>query len=162
MKIFLAGSTGALGSALLPLLTDSGHEVVALVRNAAKAAQVEATGATAAVADPLDRPALTAAVRSAAPEVVIHQLTALAGAGNFKKLEQEFALTNRFRTEVTDTLPGRLQRQGEAGARLAAPLPHLAARFHGGLVATRAAAITFCPRGGWIRRRTSRRGRFRT
>jgi hypothetical protein len=47
---------------------------------------------------------LTAAIRRAEPEVIIHQLTALAGVGNFKKLDEEFALTNRFRTEVTDTM----------------------------------------------------------
>ncbi len=36
--------------------------------------------------------------------MIIHQLTALSGVGNFRKFDQEFALTNRFRTEVTDTL----------------------------------------------------------
>ena len=56
------------------------------------------------VAHPLDRKALTAAVTSSKPDAVVHQLTALAHAGNFKKLDEEFALTNRFRTEVTDTL----------------------------------------------------------
>jgi nucleoside-diphosphate-sugar epimerase len=36
--------------------------------------------------------------------VIIHQLTALAGVGNFKRFDEEFALTNRFRTEVTNTM----------------------------------------------------------
>lgn len=64
-----------------------------------------ALGAKAVVADALDKEALTAAVRKAEPEVIVHQLTALAGiSGNFKKLDEEFALTNRFRTEVTDNL----------------------------------------------------------
>jgi nucleoside-diphosphate-sugar epimerase len=36
--------------------------------------------------------------------VIIHQLSALSGVGNLRKFDQEFALTNRFRTEVTDTL----------------------------------------------------------
>ncbi|HCU12936.1 MAG TPA: dehydrogenase, partial [Gemmatimonadetes bacterium] len=40
----------------------------------------------------------------AEPDVIIHQLTALSAVGNFRKFDQEFALTNRFRTEVTDTL----------------------------------------------------------
>jgi nucleoside-diphosphate-sugar epimerase len=66
---------------------------------------VEALGAKAAVADALDKDELTAAIRKAEPEVIMHQLSALAGAtGNFKRFDQEFALTNRFRTEVTDTL----------------------------------------------------------
>jgi nucleoside-diphosphate-sugar epimerase len=104
MKVFVAGSTGAIGKRLVPNLVGHGHEVVALVRTPQKAKEIEAVGAKAAVADALDKDALTMAVRKAEPEVIIHQLTALTGAGNFKKLDEEFALTNRFRTEVTDTL----------------------------------------------------------
>ena len=104
MRVFVAGSTGAVGKQLLPLLLESGHEVVALVRSSPKAREVEALGATAAMANALDKDELTAAVKQAAPEAVVHQLTALTGVANFKKLDEEFALTNRFRTEVTDTL----------------------------------------------------------
>lgn len=104
MKIFLTGGTGAIGRFLVPQLLENRHEVVALTRSAEKAVRLEEMGATAAIADPLDKQQLTAAVRMAEPEVIIHQLTALSGAGNFKKLDQEFALTNRFRTEVTDNL----------------------------------------------------------
>ncbi len=77
---------------------------MALTRSAEKAVAIEEMGASAVIADPLDKQQLTAAVRRAEPEVIIHQLTALTGAGNFKKFDEEFALTNRFRTEVTDTL----------------------------------------------------------
>src|SRR6266498_3840144 len=104
MKVFVAGSTGAVGKSLVPLLVESGHEVVALVRTPQKAKEVEALGAKAAVADALDKGELTAAIRRAEPEVIIHQLTALAGVANFKRLDEDFALTNRLRTEVTDTL----------------------------------------------------------
>jgi nucleoside-diphosphate-sugar epimerase len=104
MKVFVAGGTGVVGRSLVPHLVERGHEVVALVRTPQKSKDVEALGATAALANALDKGELTAAVRRAEPEVIIHQLTALAGVGNFKKLDQEFALTNRFRTEVTDTL----------------------------------------------------------
>ena len=104
MKIFVTGGTGALGKFLLPQLIDKGHEVVALTRSADKAEGIEKTGASAVIADPLDKQQLTAAVRRAEPEVIIHQLTALSTVANFKKLDQEFTLTNRFRTEVTDTL----------------------------------------------------------
>ena len=104
MRVFLAGSTGAIGQRLLPHLINGGHEVVALVRSPEKGKHVEALGVKAAVADALDKDGLTAAVRSAEPEVVIHELTALAGVRDFKRLDDEFALTNRFRTEVTDTL----------------------------------------------------------
>jgi nucleoside-diphosphate-sugar epimerase len=44
------------------------------------------------------------AVRSASPEVVIHQLTALSNFRNLKKLDEELALTNRLRTEGTKFL----------------------------------------------------------
>src|SRR5256885_13417864 len=104
MKVFVTGATGAIGRFLLPQLLENGHEVVALTRSADKAELIERIGASAVIADPLDKQQLTAAVRRAEPDVIIHQLSALSGAGNFRKLDQEFALTNRFRTEVTDNL----------------------------------------------------------
>lgn len=104
MKVFVTGGTGAIGRFLLPQLLEGGHEVVALTRSQVKAELLDRMGVTAVIADPLDKQQLTAAVRRAEPEVIIHQLTALSEVGNFRKLDQEFALTNRFRTEVTDTL----------------------------------------------------------
>src|SRR6202521_2315785 len=104
MKVLVTGGTGAIGKFLLPLLVENKHEVVALTRSVIKAAQLEDSGVSAAIVDPLDKPRLTAAVRRAEPDVIIHQLSALSGVGNFRKFDQEFALTNRFRTEVTDTL----------------------------------------------------------
>jgi nucleoside-diphosphate-sugar epimerase len=100
----VAGSTGVVGKSLVPLLLESGHEVAALSRTHQKAKPLEALGAKVAVADALDKEGLSAAIRRAEPEVIIHQLTALAGVGNFKKFDEEFALTNRLRTEVTDTM----------------------------------------------------------
>jgi nucleoside-diphosphate-sugar epimerase len=104
MKVFVTGGTGALGMFLLPQLLENGHEVVALTRSPAKAELIDRTGASAVIADPLDKQQLTAAVRRAEPEVIIHELSALRAVGNFRKFDQEFALTNRFRTEVTDNL----------------------------------------------------------
>ena len=104
MKIFVTGGTGAIGKFLLPQLLEMKHDVVALTRSAQKAVTLEDIGVSPVIADPLDKQALTAAVRRAEPDVIIHQLSALSGAGNFRKLDQEFALTNRFRTEVTDNL----------------------------------------------------------
>lgn len=123
MRVFVAGSTGAIGKQLVPHLVENGHDVVALVRAAQKSRALEAMGAKVALADALDKDALTAAIRRAEPEVVIHQLTALAGAGNFKKFDEEFALTNRFRTEVTDTML--------AAARLAGTRRFIAQSFCG-------------------------------
>lgn len=104
MKVFVAGSTGAIGRSLLPLLIEKGHEVVALVRTPARAKDVEALGARAAVADALDPDGLRAAIRRAAPETVIHELTSLKGVTNFRRFDQDFALTNRFRTRTLDTM----------------------------------------------------------
>lgn len=104
MRVFVAGGTGVVGKFLVPLLVETGHEVVGLARSVQKGKAVEAMGAKAVVADALNKEQLTDAIRRAEPEVIIHQLTALTGVGNFKRLDEEFALTNRFRTNVTDTM----------------------------------------------------------
>jgi nucleoside-diphosphate-sugar epimerase len=104
MKVLVTGGTGAIGKFLLPLLLENKHEVVALTRSVTKAPLLEDAGVSAVIVDPLNKERLIAEVRRAEPDVIIHQLTALSGVGNFRKLDQEFALTNRFRTEVTDNL----------------------------------------------------------
>jgi nucleoside-diphosphate-sugar epimerase len=78
-RIFLAGATGVIGSRLLPRLVAAGHDVVGMTRRPESAARLEAVGAAAVVADALDRDAVLAAVERARPDVVIHQLTDLAG-----------------------------------------------------------------------------------
>jgi 2-alkyl-3-oxoalkanoate reductase len=103
MRVFVAGGTGV-GKYLMPLLVKNGHEVLALVRTAQKAKAVEDLGAKVSYADALNKDDLTAAIRRAEPEVIIHQLTALAGVGNFKRFDEDFALTNRFLTDITDTM----------------------------------------------------------
>ena len=114
MKIFVAGATGALGSRLVPMLADGGHDVVAMTHSPQKADGLRALGAEPAIADGLDRGSVMQAVMRAEPEVVIHQMTALTGAGNPRKFDQEFALTNRLRTEGTDHL---LEAAAAAGTR---------------------------------------------
>jgi uncharacterized protein YbjT (DUF2867 family) len=58
MKVALTGATGFIGSHVLTELHDHGHEVTALIRDDAQAATVKARGATPAVADLYDRPAV--------------------------------------------------------------------------------------------------------
>ncbi|GAA4562586.1 NAD-dependent epimerase/dehydratase family protein [Planotetraspora kaengkrachanensis] len=78
MRIFLAGATGVIGRRMVPLLVEEGHEVTALTRRPDRAAALRASGAEPVVADALDPASLAAAVREAAPDIVMHQLTDLA------------------------------------------------------------------------------------
>jgi nucleoside-diphosphate-sugar epimerase len=59
MKVALTGATGFIGSHVLADLHEHGHEVTALVRDDAQADTVAARGATPAVVDLYDRPAVT-------------------------------------------------------------------------------------------------------
>ena len=74
-----------------------------MTRTPAKAARLRELGAEPVVADALDREAVMAAVREARPEVVVHQLTAIA-AMSTRNLDASFVATNRLRTEGTDNL----------------------------------------------------------
>lgn len=114
MKVFVAGGSGAVGDRLLPVLVAAGHEVVAMTRSPAKQEQLRASGATPAVADGLDRASVIEAVTGAEPEVVIHQMTGLTRAKSFRRFDDEFAVTNRLRTEGSDHL---IEAARMAGAR---------------------------------------------
>jgi len=105
MKIFILGGTGVIGRYLVPLLVSEGHEVTALVRSAERISEAEKIGAKGVTADVFNEEELISLIKKNESEIIIHQLTALAGVtGNFRKFDQEFELTNRFRTVVTDTL----------------------------------------------------------
>lgn len=102
MRIFLAGASGAVGKRLLPLLVASGHHVTATTTTNAKLASLKAAGAAdAVVLDGLDRDAVLRAVTAARPEAIVHQMTALASMRSLKHFDDEFALSNRLRTEGT-------------------------------------------------------------
>ena len=103
MRVLVAGATGAIGRQLVPRLADAGHEVFAMIRKESDRAKMSELGAVSVVADALDRAAVEAAVREAAPEVVVHQLTAI-GNVDPRHMERSFAATNRLRVEGTDNL----------------------------------------------------------
>ncbi len=65
---------------------------------------LEELGAEPVIVDPLDARAVREAVVAARPDVVVHQLTALAGMGMSRNFDRTFAATNRLRTEGTDHL----------------------------------------------------------
>lgn len=77
MHVFVAGATGVLGRRIIPLLVAEGHRVTALSRTTEGGASVHAAGAVPVLADVYDAEALTRAMRVAAPDVVMHQLTDL-------------------------------------------------------------------------------------
>jgi nucleoside-diphosphate-sugar epimerase len=104
MRIFVAGATGVVGQQLLPRLTAQGHQVTATTRNPAKVERLRALGAEPAIVDGLDAMAVGEAVARAEPEVVIHQMTSLAGALSLRRFDRVFAVTNRLRTQGTDHL----------------------------------------------------------
>src|SRR5436305_303584 len=112
MRVFVAGATGAIGRELVPLLVQAGHEVLGLTRSAERGRAVEAAGAQPVVADALDRESIVAAVRDSAPDAVIDQLTAIPAAWDPRKIDQEFAPTNRLRTEGTRNLLEGLKAAG--------------------------------------------------
>ena len=103
MKIFVAGATGALGKPLVTQLVRRGHEVTGMTRSESKQDSLRELGAHPVVADALDPDAVARAVAEADPDVIVHQLTAIS-AMNPRRMERDFAATNRLRTEGTDHL----------------------------------------------------------
>ena len=104
MRIFVAGASGALGKRLVPMLVASGHDVVGMTRSESKRDLVRGLGARPVVADALDADAVGQAVSEAEPDVIVHQLTAIPASLNPRRLDRDFELTNRLRTEGTDHL----------------------------------------------------------
>ncbi|GAA4238172.1 NAD(P)-dependent oxidoreductase [Actinomadura meridiana] len=105
MRVFVTGATGALGGHLVPGLVAAGHDVTATTRTPGKTARLREAGAEPVVLDGLDRAAVIAAVGDAAPDVIVHQMTALGNdASGFRNVDRLFAATNELRTRGTDNL----------------------------------------------------------
>lgn len=132
MKVFVAGASGAIGRPLVRRLVEAGHEVTGTTRRPERAEGIRAAGAKAVVCDVFDRPALEAAVREAAPEVVINQLTSLPQRYNPRRASF-YEETNRVRSEGGRNL-------AEA-ARAAS-----ARRF-----LTQSISFLYAPEGSWVK-----------
>src|SRR3954462_3616999 len=104
MRVFLAGATGVVGRPLVPQLVKAGHHVVATTRTEAKVDRLSSLGAEPLVVDALDAAAVGEAVAKAEPDVIVHQMTALAGSSDLRLFDRTFATTNRLRTVGTDNL----------------------------------------------------------
>jgi nucleoside-diphosphate-sugar epimerase len=103
MRVFVAGATGAIGQQLVPRLVAAGHEVTGMTRSASKQAMLSELGAAPVVADALDPDQVADAVGRTKPDVIVHQLTAIASLDP-RHFDRDFALTNRLRIEGTDHL----------------------------------------------------------
>jgi 2-alkyl-3-oxoalkanoate reductase len=114
MRVFLAGATGVIGRRLVPVLLAQGHEVTGMARSSERAAEVRALGAETAVADALDADAVRAAVADARPQAVIHQLTSLPRRIDPRKIERDFSLNDRLRSEGTRHLVDAARAAGAA------------------------------------------------
>jgi nucleoside-diphosphate-sugar epimerase len=77
MKILVAGATGAVGLPLVRALCTLGHEVTGMTRGGPGIDRMRELGASVSTADAFDRQAVRDAIASAAPDVVIDQLTRL-------------------------------------------------------------------------------------
>jgi nucleoside-diphosphate-sugar epimerase len=114
MKVFVAGASGAIGRPLVRQLLAAGHEVTGMTRREERAEEIRAAGAAAVVCDAFDAPALEAAVVEAAPEAVVHLLTALPPRLDYRAKQDPLAATNRVRSEGTRNLVAAAR---AAGAR---------------------------------------------
>lgn len=131
MRVFVAGASGAIGRPLVSQLLAAGHEVTGMTRREDRATQIRAAGASAAVCDALDADALRDAVVAAAPEVVVHALTAIPQRIDWKA--DPLAATNRLRSEGTRNLITAAQ---AAGARR---------------IVAESVAFLYAPQGDWIK-----------
>ena len=95
MKVFVVGSTGALGIPVVERLVERGHEVTGLTRSSEKAARLEGLGARAALGDVYDASRMKEAMAEVQPEGVIQLLNALPKRGPLRV--SEIAETNRLR-----------------------------------------------------------------
>ena len=114
MRVFVAGATGVIGRRLVPALLGEGHQVTAMIRSPERREQVRAMGAEPAVADALDGEAVRSVVLESRPDAVVHELTSLPRRIDPRKIERDFALNDRVRSEGTRNLVAAAR---AAGAR---------------------------------------------
>ncbi len=131
MRVFVAGASGVIGRPLVRQLVAAGHEVTGMTRRPNRAEEIRAVGAAAVVCDAFDTEALRDAVVAAAPEAVVHALTALPRRYNPKS--DYLAPTDRIRTEGTRNLVAAAE---AAGAR----------RLVGESI-----AFAYRPQGSWVK-----------
>ena len=83
----------------MPALLAAGHEVTGTTRSSERAGALADAGATPALVDALDAPALARAVAAARPDAVVNQLTDLPHAPSARGMKAAYAANNRARGE---------------------------------------------------------------
>jgi nucleoside-diphosphate-sugar epimerase len=135
MRVFVAGGTGVIGRRLVPQLVARGHQVTATTTGPGKLGLLRQLGAEAVVMDGLDALSVGEAVAVARPDVIVHQMTAIAtGKPDLKHMDRWFATTNRLRTEGTDHL---------LAAAVETGVPHVVAQSYASWNGIRT--------GGWVK-----------
>jgi nucleoside-diphosphate-sugar epimerase len=160
LRIFLAGAGGAIGRRLTPLLRAAGHLVVGTTRTPDKAAAIVALGAEPVVVDVFDAEALGRAMKAAAPDLVMHQLTDLPFAPDTSRYEEGLARNARLRVDGSANLVAaakaagvrRMIGQSIAFAYAPGPLPHAESdAVSGGAVIALEQAVLSMPEGVVLR-----------
>jgi nucleoside-diphosphate-sugar epimerase len=138
VRVFVAGGSGVVGRRLVSQLMARGHQVTATSTSPAGLDLLQRLGAEAVVMDGLDAVSVGEAVATAAPDAIVHEMTAIsrahAGKPDLKHMDRFFALTNRLRTEGTDHLLAAAQ---------AAGVSHVVAQSYGSFNGIR--------EGGWVK-----------
>jgi nucleoside-diphosphate-sugar epimerase len=133
MRVFVAGATGLIGSRLVRLLLDAGHEVSAIARTEEKANRLRELGVAIAVTDVYDEELLRAAMALGDPEVVIHMVTVLPDRLASRDAAERFTENDRMRVDGTRALI-------EAAAAVGAHR-----------VVAQSIAFAYQPVGGWVK-----------
>jgi nucleoside-diphosphate-sugar epimerase len=133
MRVFVAGATGLIGSRLVRLLLEGGHEVGALARSDAKAESLQELGADVMVADVFDAELLRGAMVACEPEVVMHLLTALPDELAAEDAAAHFAENDRMRVDGTRALVDAADAVGAAR------------------VIAQSIAFAYAPVDGWVK-----------
>ncbi|MFT4506001.1 NAD-dependent epimerase/dehydratase family protein [Caballeronia sp. 15711] len=103
-RVLVAGASGAIGTALVPLLIAAGYTVFGSTRRAERAKKLEDAGVTPVVVEVFDAVALRDTVVRIAPHSVIHQLTDLPVGLDPALMAQAVAANARIRDEGTRNL----------------------------------------------------------
>jgi nucleoside-diphosphate-sugar epimerase len=126
--VFVAGAAGAVGRPLCRLLRRAGYAVIGTTRKPSAAAWLHEAGVTPVMLDVFDAAAVSAAMRDAKPDVIIHQLTDLSSGFDPESLKRNADLrrvgTRNLMNAAEAAAVGRVIAQSIAWVYAPGPEPH--------------------------------------